>query len=183
MKLYVARNEDGARGMSAKLKSGLGSRGLALSLATAMLAPGLVAGCGGNNQASAPPLDATRGQAPMQPSMQAQQGQRGQRGQGMSGKQKVVLLAGAALLYYMYKKRRDANNQALPAGAQYYQSKNGRIYYRDPRTKQAIWVTPPRQLSVPQNELQGLNLEGYQGYNNGSGGMGLDNVRGLIPTG
>ena len=165
--IVIARNGMGAR---------LGARTLALGLSASMVAPGLLAGCGGNNQAAAPPLDATRGQAPMQPAMQ-------QPRQGMSGKQKVVLLAGAALLYYMYKKRRDASNQPLPSGAQYYQSKNGRIYYRDPRTKQAIYVTPPRQLSVPESELQDVQgLNQYQGYGGGNSGSGLDAVRRLIPA-
>ena len=55
-----------------------------------------LAGCGGNaaQQASAPPLDAIAGQAPMRPATSAQR-------PGMSGKQKMVLLAGAAALYYI----------------------------------------------------------------------------------
>jgi hypothetical protein len=97
----------------------------------------------------------------------------------MSTKQKVVLLAGAAALYYMYKKRRDANNQPLPQNVQYYLSKNGRVYYRDPQTKQAVWVTPPRNLQVPANDLQGYDYSELQGYNGNSTGRDL---RGLIPT-
>ena len=97
--------------------------------------------------------------------MAAQQG-------GMSTRNKVILLAGAAALYYMYKKRRDANNR--PANVQYYLSKNGRIYYRDPQTKRAIYVTPPRQpLRVPESELQGLDLEQFQGYNGAAQGRDL----------
>jgi hypothetical protein len=91
---------------------------------------------------------------------------------GMSTRNKVILLAGAAALYYMYKKRRDANNK--PANVQYYLSKNGRVYYRDPQNpRQAIYVTPPRQLRVSESELQGLGLEQFQGYNGNSSGRDL----------
>jgi len=167
MKLAIARE-----GMKPKLGSALGTRFVALGLAASLAGPGLLAGCGGGNQASAPPLDATRGQAPMAPSMQAQ----GQR-QGMSTRQKVVLLAGAAALYYMYKKRRDANNRPLPQNVQYYQSRNGRIYYRDPQTKQAIYVTPPQRLQVNESELQGLgDINRYQGYPSGNGNLGIDAI-------
>ena len=89
--------------------------------------------------------------------------------QGMSTKKKVVLLVGAAALLYMYKRHRDAKNQ--PANVQYYRSeKNGRIYYRDPKTHQAHFVTPPAQgIQVPEDEAQGYS--GYRGYNNARTGQ------------
>jgi hypothetical protein len=85
----------------------------------------------------------------------------------MSTKQKMVLLAGAAALYYMYKKKQNAQGQPV----QYYQSEtNGRIYYRDPKTKQAIYVTPPQGgIQVPANEAQ--QYSDYQGYDNRRSGQ------------
>ena len=150
-------------------------------LSASLLAP-VLSGCGGGNKADAPPLDATRGQAPMAPRGNVQPAANNQ---GMStGKKTMIALAGAAALYYMYKKNRDQNNQALPQGVQYYQSKNGRIYYRDPKTKQAIYVTPPTQqnaLMVPQDEIQGMNLNQFRGYNNSN--TGRTDFKGLIPMG
>lgn len=159
-----------APGVGLKKKaSGWAPRGVALALAASIVAPSL-AGCGGQQASAPPPLDATRGQAPMSPQGG---GRMANNGGGMSTRNKVILLAGAAALYYMYKKRRDANNR--PANVQYYLSRNGRVYYRDPRNpQQAIYVTPPRQpLRVPENELQGLDLESFQGYNGSSSGRDL----------
>ncbi len=158
----------------------IGQRPIALLLSASLIAP-MIAGCGGNsNQASAPPLDATRGEAPMAPGGNMQANKPGL----SSGQKKMIALAGAAALYYMYKKNRDAKNQPLPQGVQYYQSKNGRIYYRDPKTKQAIYVTPPTQQNafmVPQDELQNMNIEQFSGYNNNTNGR--SDFKGLIPMG
>ena len=72
--------------------------------------------------------------------------------QGMSTRKKVLLLAGAAALYYLYKKHQNAQG-AGPQG-QYYRSKNGGIYYRDPRNPKIVhWVTAPQQpIQVPADE-------------------------------
>ena len=80
----------------------------------------------------------------------------------MSTRNKVILLVGAAALYYMWKKKQNAQGQQV----QYYQSKtNGRIYYRDPTTHQAIYVTPPPGgIQVPADEAQ--DYSSYEGYNN-----------------
>lgn len=88
---------------------------------------------------------------------------------GMSTKKKLVILAGAAALFYMYKRHKDANNQA--ATVQYFRSeKNGRIYYRDPKTHQAHYVTPPTGgIQVPEEEAQ--EFSGYRGYNNARRGQ------------
>jgi len=75
--------------------------------------------------------------------------------QAMSTRKKVVLLAGAAALYWLYK--RHQNSRGVGPNGQYYRSKNGRIYYRDARTHQAVWVTPPpasRPIQVPADEYQ-----------------------------
>lgn len=86
----------------------------------------------------------------------------------MSTKKKVVLLAGAAALYYMWKKHKNAQNQT--ATVQYYQSKNGRIYYRDHKTHQVHWVTPPQGgIEVPADDAQAYS--GYRGYNNSTAGQ------------
>ncbi len=81
--------------------------------------------------------------------------------QGMStGKKAAIALAGAALLYYLYKKH-QASQQAQ-AGAQggkspqLYRSSNGGVYYRDPQNPQKVtWLTVPNQpVSVPADEVQ-----------------------------
>jgi hypothetical protein len=75
--------------------------------------------------------------------------------QALSTRQKVVLLAGAAALYWLY--RHHQNARAEGPNGRYYRSRNGRIYYRDPRTHQAIWVTPPpvsQPIAVPADEYQ-----------------------------
>ena len=91
--------------------------------------------------------------------------------QGMSTRKKVVLLAGAAALYYLYRKHQA--NKANPAAAQsgqpvYYLSKNGRVYYRDANA-QAHWVTPPAEgIQVPYDEAQQYQrLQGYDGSQTG----------------
>jgi len=87
---------------------------------------------------------------------------------GMSTRTKVVILAGAALLYYLYKKHQakvaaqqaadtqnQQNQQAQPARMpQLYRSKNGGIYYRDPQGK-PIWLTVPSQsVRVPASDVR-----------------------------
>jgi hypothetical protein len=93
------------------------------------------------------------GQAPMRPQMNQQR-------PGMSNKQKLVLLAGAAAYITCGNKKQNAQGQPV----QYYRSEsNGRIYYRDPRTKQAIYVTPPQGgIQVPADQAQ--EYSGYSGY-------------------
>jgi hypothetical protein len=128
-------------------------RPIALLVAASLTAPTLVGCGGGGTTAPPPPADATMGQAPMRPAANQQR-------PGMSNKQKMVMLAGAAALYYMYKRKQNAQGQPV----QYYRSEsNGRIYYRDPRTKQAIYVTPPQGgIQVPADQAQ--EYSGYSGY-------------------
>jgi hypothetical protein len=87
----------------------------------------------------------------------------------MSTGKKLVILAGAAALYYMYKKHRDANNR--PAETQYYLSKNGRVYYRD-ASGQAHWVTPPSQ-GIQVSEDEAREFQDFQGYDNRHTGRDL----------
>ena len=134
------------------------SRFVAVAVAASFLVPTL-AGCGG--QAPAPT------NAPQGSTLPRPVGAPGAQKQGMSTKTKVALLVGAAALYYMYKKKQNAAGQTV----QYYKSEStGRIYYRDPKTKQAIWVTPPAQgIQVPMEQAQ--EYSGYQGYNNQTTGQ------------
>lgn len=89
---------------------------------------------------------------------------------GMSTRKKVVLLAGAAALYYMYKKHQNAAAKEGPDG-QYYLSKNGRVYYRDAEHR-AHWVTPPPEgIEVPESEA--AEYRGFQGYDRSATGKDL----------
>lgn len=82
--------------------------------------------------------------------------------QGMStGKKAVIVLAGAALLYYLYKKHQasqqaQAGAQGNGATPQLYRSSNGGVYYRDPQNPQKVtWLTVPSQpVSVPADQVQ-----------------------------
>lgn len=91
----------------------------------------------------------------------------GQR-QGMSTRKKVAVLAGSALLYYLYKKHTAAKAEQAGGGAgvgqagtttnarrpQLYRSKNGGVYYRDPQGR-PVWLTVPnRPVQVPVEEVQ-----------------------------
>lgn len=90
----------------------------------------------------------------------------------MSTKSKVIVLAGAAALYYLYKHHKNATAQGEEG--QYYLSKNGRVYYRDAEHR-AHWVTPPAQgIQVPANEA--AEFEQFQGYDNRSTGRDLQNL-------
>lgn len=96
---------------------------------------------------------------------------------GMNTKQKVTLLAGAAALYYVYNRYKKKNAAKLQGqNVQYYLSKNGRVYYRDPQNPQnAIYVTPPPEQAqtfrVPASEAGAYS--GIQGYENAPSGRTL----------
>ena len=75
------------------------------------------------------------------------------------GKKVVIVLAGAALLYYLYKKHQasqkaqSGQNASTPA-QQLYRSKNGGVYYRDANHK-PVWLTVPQQgVAVPAADVQ-----------------------------
>lgn len=131
-------------------------RPTALLLAASLLSP-LVAGCSGHQNDAVPPpvTDATTSAPPSTSPAAAPK-------PGMStGKKVAIVLAGAALLYYLHKHNVEQNGQHV----QYYRSKkNGRIYYRDPSTHQAHYVTPAASYQVDSQEA--AQLQQYQGYNN-----------------
>ncbi len=159
-------------------------RTMAAVAVAALTLPMLGCGAGTSNNASGanlPPIDASRGggggyvaQTPAQ-----------QPRQGMSTGKKVAILAGAAALYYLYRKHQ--NNKQAQAGQtqgqpQYYLSKNGRVYYRD-QTGRAVYVTPPAQpIEVPYDEIQRYQgIDQLQGYNNQT--TGDSDLRRFLPQG
>ena len=89
---------------------------------------------------------------------------------GMSTATKVKILAGAAAAYYLYNRyKKSQAAKAAPQNVQYYLSKStGRIYYRDPQTKQAHFVTPPQNqiqpIQVPTSEA--AQYQRFRGYEN-----------------
>ena len=144
-------------------------RGGSAFVLASLLVP--LAGCG----SPAPPPTTSSSLPPQQMSRPAMSAPNPNRPSlGLSTKQKVVLLAGAAALYYYYQHSKKATAAQYPGQAiQYYLSKNGGIYYRDPKTHQPTFVTAPtKTVSVPANEAQAYS--GVQGYNNQTTGNGLD---------
>lgn len=136
------------------------ARPTALLLSVSMVVPTILAGCGGAPQQTAmtppPGMENPRNAPVAQPR------------QGMSTGKKVALLAGAAALYYIYKKRQAAQQEAGPNG-KYFLSKNGRVYYRNLKTGDFQWVSPPRQpIQVPMDEA--AQYQEYAGFNNRSNG-------------
>lgn len=85
---------------------------------------------------------------------------------------KLVVLGGAAALYYLYKKHQQKATQ--PGEPQYYLSKNGRVYYRDAQHR-VHWVTPPPEgIRVPASEAE--QFREFQGYDNRPTGRDLRNL-------
>lgn len=163
--------------MNLEIKKRLASKPLAFLAAGVLVAP-ILAGCGsGKSGANMAPVDDSSRAQTMTPA--GNYG--GYNGysqpaphQGLSTKQKVVLLAGAAALYYMYKKNQQKRAQGDTSQPQYYLSKNGRVYYRD-STGRAHWVTPPQGgIQVPYGEAQQYSQ--YQGYNGQSNGQDLNGL-------
>ncbi len=125
-------------------------------LATCLFATQSLMGCGGvANTSNMPPVEesAKYSSQPATPAAHS----------GMSNGQKVVLLAGAAALYYMYKKNQEAHRNGDKSQAQYYLSKNGRVYYRE-QGGRVHWVTVPSAgIRVPADEAS--QYQNYQGVN------------------
>lgn len=129
----------------------------------------LAAGCGSGETrtgANLPPVDDSQTMPAGYPA-QSQPAQK----KGMSTGTKVAILAGAAALYYMYKKNQKQRAQNPNSAPQYYLSKNGRVYYRD-SSGRAHWVTPPPQgIQIPAEEA--YEYRQFQGYNNRRDGRDL----------
>ncbi len=158
--------------MMSKVERWTRSKGLMLCASLVMVAP-MVIGCGSGGGtdsstvgANQPPVDDYRGQRAQTLPTQQQPEKK-----GMSTGTKVAILAGAAALYYMYKKNKEKRAQNVSSEPQYYLSKNGRVYYRD-NTGRAHWVTPPKEgIQVPWAEAQ--QYQQYQGYNWNKSGRDL----------
>jgi hypothetical protein len=149
-------------------KTGIRTRLTAWTLALGIVSP-FLAGCGRNDTGVSytPPVqERTQGSRSEYPPPQ-------ERNQGLSTRQKVAILAGAAALYYLYNKHKQ--RQGAGSQGQYYLSKNGRVYYRD-QNGNPVWVTPPREgIQVPASEAEEYSrYRGYNGRTNGEefGGYG-----------
>lgn len=137
-------------------------RSLSVLLSALLTTPLVVACGGGTQQANLPPVDDSRPNAAAPPAQQ-------QARKGLSNRQKVAILAGAAALYYLYNQHKNRQQQG-PQG-KYYLSKNGRIYYRDDQGR-AHWVTPPKEgIQVPYEDAQ--RYREFQGYNGRQDGRDL----------
>ncbi|MGV3618975.1 MAG: hypothetical protein ACO1SV_26915 [Fimbriimonas sp.] len=159
----------------------LGSRTMAM-LAVSALALPILAGCGSGGAgdsrpagANMPPIDDSRAMRYGNPGGTYGQQQPPSARRGMSTGTKMAILAGAAALYYMYKKNQEKKAAGQLNGQPvYYLSKNGRVYYRD-ASGQAHWVTPPPQgIQVPADEA--LMYRDFQGYNNNPYGTTLEQL-------
>ncbi len=143
------------------------SRLLAVLLSALLTVP-LLSSCGGGSRSAnvPPPVDDTVGRTVSDRSAQPEVKK------GLSGGQKVAILAGAAALYYLYNQHKNAPQEG--AQGKYYLSKNGRVYYRDAEHR-AHWVTPPAEgIRVPESQAQ--QYQDFQGYNGRSTGRDLSNL-------
>ena len=146
------------------------TRSISLLLATAMASAPLAACNDTRHNQPPPPVDDTQGGfAKPREQVEPPTADRPR----MSTGKKVVILAGAAALYYMYRHHKNATAQT-GADGQYYLSKNGRVYYRDAEHR-AHWVTPPPGgIAVPESEA--AEYRSFQGYNNQTSGRDLTTV-------
>ena len=148
------------------------SRFIALALVASFALPTLAvtAGCGGKNNASdqtsagAPaPADATTAQPNAQPAKA-----------GLTGKQKVVLLAGAALLFYMYTRYKKQDAAAAAQGGakpQLYRedkgpNKGALYYHKNDANHTVVWLQAPAGgVQVPADQAQQTLGNGFDPSN------------------
>ncbi|MEH2066034.1 MAG: hypothetical protein V7K50_27870 [Nostoc sp.] len=145
------------------------SRLFAVLLSALLMVP-LLSSCGGGsrNASVPPPVDDSVGRTVSERNTTNQPEAK----KGLGTGQKVALLAGAAGLYYLYNKHKNASQEG--AEGKYYLSKNGRVYYRDAE-KRAHWVTPPKEgIRVPESEAQ--KYQQFQGYNGSTTGRDLTGI-------
>ena len=149
------------------------SRFIALALVASFALPTLAvtAGCGGKNNAA----DQTGASAPVAPAgaMDTQPNAQPAKA-GLTGKQKVVLLAGAALLFYLYKRYQSQDKAAAAAGGakpQLYREDKGQnkgaIYYRkNDANHTVVWLQAPAQgVQVPADQAQQTLGNGFDPNN------------------
>ena len=165
--------------ISHRFNSNTALRGGSYFVLTALLVP--IVGCG-HGADNTPPTSSGPAPAGMQPA--ANKPPLG----GITTTQKVVLLAGAAALVYYYEKsKKDTAKKYAGQSIQYYKSKNGGIYYRDPTTHAFHFVTAPAtnySVKVPETEAQAVpEIQQAQGYDGKAQGNGLDYYFKPAPTG
>jgi hypothetical protein len=154
---------------------------VAWALAALMAGPILtgMTGCGNNNAGGTTTPAATTSSAPAPPPTMNSAAPMGNtmapasktKKTGMStGEKTVIVLAGAALLYYLYRKHQaaqQAQGTMTNGQPQLYRSQNGGVYYRDPKNPQhVVWLTVPNQpVQVPAAEVQQYapDYQQYQG--------------------
>ena len=155
------------------------SRFVALALVASLALPTLAvtAGCGKNNADNGSSTTVTNA-TPAGPDTTAPAPVKA----GLTGKQKVVLLAGAALLFYLYKRYQKQDAAAAQNGAggkpQLYREEKGpnkgAIYYRkNDANHTVVWLkAPPQGVQVPEDQVQQYlpdyqnNPNSYQGQVN-----------------
>ena len=152
------------------------SRLIALALVASLALPSIAvtAGCGSKNTDNAPIATST---TPATPDTTAPAPAKA----GLTTKQKVVLLAGAALLFYLYKRYQNQNAAAQNGTGgkpQLYREakgpNKGAIYYRkNDANHTVVWLQAPAQgVSVPADQVQrylpdyASNPNAYQGQVN-----------------
>ena len=149
------------------------SRLIALALVASLALPTLAvtAGCGSKNNdtsqaTTSTPADTT---TTAQPNAQPAKA-------GLTGKQKVVLLAGAALLFYMYTRYKKQDAQAAQNGGagahpQLYREdkgpNQGAIYYRkNDANHTVVWLQAPAGgVQVPADQAQQALGNGFDPNN------------------
>lgn len=156
---------------------------LSLALTFALPAVMLTAGCGKSND------QATTSSAPGPMANDTRMANNAPAKAGMTTKQKVVLLGGAALLFYLYKRyqKQDqaaaAQNGAMGANGkpQLYREEKGpnagAIYYRkNDANHTVVWLSAPQQpVQVQQSDVQQY-LPDYNPNNPNGGNYGNINV-------
>ena len=96
-------------------------------------------------------------------------------GRNVASGRGTVTLYGASAVAYMVRRKRDARGRALSQPI-YTSNSTGRVYYRNAKSKQAIFLDAPRGgITIPANQSAGLGeFKGYNGQNSGRnfGGYG-----------
>ena len=168
------------------------SRLIALVVAASLALPTLAVTAGCGPKASDQAATQSNGTAPMNSTPMSNAPMNSAK-PGLSGKQKVVLLAGAALLFYLYQRDKKLNaaaaaqnGGAAPSGQQLYREEKGpnkgAIYYRkNDANHTVVWLSAPKQgVEVPADQVNqylpdySSNPNAYQGQVNTSPQAGVN---------
>ena len=168
------------------------SRLIALVVAASLAIPTLAVTAGCGPKASDQAATQSNGTAPMNSTPMSNAPMNSAK-PGLSGKQKVVLLAGAALLFYLYQRDKKMNaaaaaqnGGAAPSGQQLYREEKGpnkgAIYYRkNDANHTVVWLSAPKQgVEVPADQVNqylpdySSNPNAYQGQVNTSPQAGVN---------